>query len=77
MLHYQNFQVFDLGKGNPHAITGLQYCRVGKTDTYFVFATTVNRIYRFLGKNSGPDERPLLQHLFNKYLGLPGMKNPG
>lgn len=64
-------QVFDLGKGVSQAITGLQYCRIEKTDNYFVIVTTVDRIYRFMGKNSGPDERPLLQHLFNKYLGLP------
>lgn len=64
-------QVFDLGKGTPHAITGLQYCRVDRSDRYFVIATTVDRLFKFFGNNSGPDERPLLQHLFNKYLGLP------
>lgn len=66
-------QVFDIGKGAAHAITGLEYHRVGKTDTYFVVATTVDRLYHFIGHSSNSEERPLLQNLFNKYLGLQGM----
>lgn len=63
-------QVFDIGKGAAHAITGLEYHRVGKTETYFVVATTVDRLYHFIGHSSNSEERPLLQNLFNKYLGL-------
>ncbi|KAL1116066.1 hypothetical protein AAG570_005561 [Ranatra chinensis] len=64
-------QLFDIGKGTDRAITGLQYHKQADADIYFVIVTTVNRLYKFVGKNSGPDERPLLQQLFNKYLNVP------
>ncbi|CAB0005360.1 unnamed protein product [Nesidiocoris tenuis] len=52
-------------------ITGLEYHRVDKSDTYFVIATTQDRLYQFVGRISNPEERPLLTSLFNRYLGLP------
>lgn len=63
-------QVFDIGKGTNTAITGLQYHRVPKSDNYFIVVTTMNRLYYFVGR-SNPDDKPLLQQLFNSYLNIP------
>ncbi|BES99799.1 vacuolar protein sorting-associated protein 18 homolog [Nesidiocoris tenuis] len=71
-------QVWNLGQRGSSVtddvlstITGLEYHRVDKSDTYFVIATTQDRLYQFVGRISNPEERPLLTSLFNRYLGLP------
>jgi hypothetical protein len=67
--------VFDIGKGKAHSITGLQYHKSAKGDQYFVIATTVDRLYQFVGKANSSEDRPLLQQLFNKYLNKMGKRN--
>ncbi|XP_012271920.1 vacuolar protein sorting-associated protein 18 homolog [Orussus abietinus] len=65
-------QVFDIGKQSRPPITGLEFHRlpskVPKTDRYIVIVTTLIRIYQYIGTVSNPDEKPLLQQIFNKYL---------
>ncbi|TRY72729.1 hypothetical protein TCAL_00267 [Tigriopus californicus] len=62
---------FDLGQGQYTPITGLEYHRVPHTQRYFILATTPHRLYQFLGKVGSPEERPLLQHVFQNYAQRP------
>ena len=55
------------------AITGLQYHKSARGDLYFVIATTVDRLYQFVGRVNSSEDRPLLPQLFNKYLNQRGM----
>lgn len=61
--------MFDIGKGSPIPITGLEFNRVPHTDKYYVFVSTSDRLYHFIG-HSSPEEKPLLQQVFNSYLNI-------
>lgn len=65
-------QVFDIGKGNNRPITGLEFHRIPSKERYFILATTLDRIYQFVGNVTNSEERPLLQQIFNVYLTKPG-----
>ena len=68
-------QVYDLGKGNTQGshpvarpITGLEYHRVkGKPKSFFVLASTADRLYQFQGHIDDTNTRPQLVHVFKKY----------
>ncbi|XP_017785036.1 PREDICTED: vacuolar protein sorting-associated protein 18 homolog isoform X2 [Nicrophorus vespilloides] len=63
-------QLFDIGKDNEVPITGLEFFNLPGTDKHFVFASTPRRLYMFTGP-ANPDDKPLLQQVFNKYLNIP------
>lgn len=47
----------------------MQFFRVPNTDTYAIYVTTPTRFYCFTGRTN-PEEKPLLQQVFNKYLNI-------
>lgn len=51
-------------------ITGLDFFRIPNTEKYSIFVATPTRLYYFNGRTN-PDEKPLLQQVFNKYLNIP------
>lgn len=65
-------QVFDISKGQPTPIVGLQYHRVGKSDLFYILAITPTKLYQFVDVILNKDERPMLQQIFNNYLTIPG-----
>lgn len=64
--------MFDISKGQPTPIIGLQYHRVGKSELFFILAITSTKLYQFVDVVSNKDERPMLQQIFNNYLTIPG-----
>lgn len=38
-----------------------------------IIVTTLMRIYQYIGAVQNPDEKPLLQQIFNKYLNVQGI----
>lgn len=64
--------MFDISKGQPTPIIGLQYHRVGKSELFFILAITPTKLYQFVDVISNKDERPMLQQIFNNYLTIPG-----
>jgi len=64
--------VFDISKGQPIPIIGLQYHRVGKSDLFYILAITSTKLYQFVDFIFNKDERPMLQQIFNNYLTIPG-----
>ncbi|XP_076764775.1 vacuolar protein sorting-associated protein 18 homolog isoform X1 [Xylocopa sonorina] len=60
--------VFDIGKNSKPPITGLEFHRIPNSDRYVIIVTTLMRIYQYIGVVQNPDEKPLLQQVFNKYL---------
>lgn len=65
-------QVFDIGKNSKPPITGLEFHKIPNSDKYMIIVTTIMRIYQFIGSVQNPDEKPLLQQVFNKYLNVQG-----
>ncbi|XP_043488268.1 vacuolar protein sorting-associated protein 18 homolog isoform X2 [Polistes fuscatus] len=63
-------QVFDIGKNSKPPITGLEFHKLPNSDKYMIIVTTVMRIYQYIGSVQNPDEKPLLQQVFNKYLNI-------
>ncbi|XP_043526809.1 vacuolar protein sorting-associated protein 18 homolog isoform X2 [Frieseomelitta varia] len=63
-------QVFDIGKDSKPPITGLEFHKIPSTDKYVIIVTTLMRIYQYIGTVQNPDEKPLLQQIFNKYLNV-------
>lgn len=63
-------QVFDIGKDSKPPITGLEFHKIPSTDKYVIIVTTLMRIYQYIGAVQNPDEKPLLQQIFNKYLNV-------
>ncbi|XP_043479320.1 vacuolar protein sorting-associated protein 18 homolog isoform X2 [Leptopilina heterotoma] len=61
-------QIFDIGKDSKPPITGLEFHKIPNTDKYFIIVTTLIRIYQYIGSVANPDEKPLLQQVFSKYL---------
>ena len=72
-------QVYDLGKGNTQGshpvarpITGLEYHRVkGSPKSFFVIASTADRLYQFQGHIDDINTRPQLVSVFKKYYNGP------
>lgn len=66
-------EVFDIGKNRSGAgITGLEFFRfLNEPDKYFVIATTVDRLYQFVGSINCNDERSVLSQIFDDYLKVP------
>ncbi|XP_047356828.1 vacuolar protein sorting-associated protein 18 homolog isoform X3 [Vespa velutina] len=62
--------VFDIGKNSKPPITGLEFHKIPNSDKYMIIVTTIMRIYQFIGSVQNPDEKPLLQQVFNKYLNV-------
>ncbi|XP_043479319.1 vacuolar protein sorting-associated protein 18 homolog isoform X1 [Leptopilina heterotoma] len=60
--------IFDIGKDSKPPITGLEFHKIPNTDKYFIIVTTLIRIYQYIGSVANPDEKPLLQQVFSKYL---------
>lgn len=65
-------QVFDISKGQPMPIIGLQYHKVGKSNLFFILALTLTKLYQFVDVVFNKDERPMFQQVFNNYLTIPG-----
>ncbi|XP_043598393.1 vacuolar protein sorting-associated protein 18 homolog isoform X2 [Bombus pyrosoma] len=63
-------QVFDIGKDSKPPITGLEFHKIPNTDKYVIIVTTLMRIYQYIGAVQNPEEKPLLQQIFNKYLNV-------
>ncbi|XP_012171891.1 vacuolar protein sorting-associated protein 18 homolog isoform X2 [Bombus terrestris] len=63
-------QVFDIGKDSKPPITGLEFHKIPNTDKYVIIVTTLMRIYQYIGTVQNPEEKPLLQQIFNKYLNV-------
>ncbi|XP_011263387.1 vacuolar protein sorting-associated protein 18 homolog isoform X2 [Camponotus floridanus] len=61
-------QVFDLGKNSKPPITGIEFHKIPNSDKYVIIVTTLMRIYQYIGAISNPEEKPLLQQVFYKYL---------
>lgn len=66
-------QVFDISKGQPTPIIGLEYHRVGKSKLFYILALTLTKLYQFVDFVFNKDERPMFQQLFNNYLTIPGL----
>lgn len=64
------FQVFDIGKGSDTPITGIEFRKTGNANKYFVFVTTSERLYQFMGY-ANYEDKTLLQPIFNTYLNVP------
>ncbi|XP_066588166.1 vacuolar protein sorting-associated protein 18 homolog [Prorops nasuta] len=64
-------KVFDIGKNNNTPITGLEFHRIPNSDRYLIILTTRTCLYQFIDIVSNPEEKPLLQQVFNKYLNKP------
>ncbi|KAL2749921.1 vacuolar protein sorting-associated protein 18 isoform X1 [Vespula maculifrons] len=62
--------VFDIGKNSKPPITGLEFHKIPNSDKYMIIVTTIMRIYQYIGSVQNPDEKPLLQQVFNKYLNV-------
>ncbi|XP_060828024.1 vacuolar protein sorting-associated protein 18 homolog isoform X1 [Bombus pascuorum] len=62
--------VFDIGKDSKPPITGLEFHKIPNTDKYVIIVTTLMRIYQYIGAVQNPEEKPLLQQIFNKYLNV-------
>ncbi|XP_031837327.1 vacuolar protein sorting-associated protein 18 dor isoform X2 [Nomia melanderi] len=63
-------QVFDIGESSKPPITGLEFHKVPNTDKYMIIVTTLVRIYQYIGEVQNPEEKPLLQQVFNRYLNV-------
>ncbi|KOC69473.1 Vacuolar protein sorting-associated protein 18 like protein, partial [Habropoda laboriosa] len=63
--------VFDIGEDSKPPITGLVFHKIPNTDKYMIIVTTLMRIYQYIGPVQNPEEKPLLQQVFNKYLNTP------
>lgn len=61
-------QVFDIGKNSKPPITGIEFHRIPNSDKYMIIVTTLMRIYQYIGAIGNPEEKPLLQQVFYKYL---------
>lgn len=59
--------MFDVGKGADMPITGIEFRKVPHSNKYYVFVTTCNKLYLFVGC-ANYDDKPLLQSIFNTYL---------
>ncbi|XP_065571293.1 vacuolar protein sorting-associated protein 18 homolog isoform X2 [Artemia franciscana] len=66
-------QIFDVGKGQPTRITGIEFHQCNRSDGigYFIFVTTMTRFYQFIGSVNSEDTRPLLVNVMNMYLNMP------
>lgn len=64
------FQVFDIGKGSDTPITGIEFRKTGYANKYFIFVTTAERLYQFMGY-ANYEDKTLLQPIFNAYLNVP------
>ncbi|XP_076650787.1 vacuolar protein sorting-associated protein 18 dor isoform X1 [Halictus rubicundus] len=62
--------VFDIGESSKPPITGIEFHKVPNTDKYVIIVTTLMRIYQYIGEVQNPEEKPLLQQVFNKYLNV-------
>lgn len=47
----------------------MEFHRIPNKNRYFIIVTTPDRFYQFIG-NANPDEKPLLQQIFNSYLNV-------
>ncbi|XP_078033999.1 vacuolar protein sorting-associated protein 18 dor [Augochlora pura] len=63
-------QVFDIGEASKPPITGIEFHKVPNTDKYMIIVTTLMRLYQYIGEVQHPEEKPLLQQVFNKYLNV-------
>ncbi|KAL6254778.1 hypothetical protein P5V15_014108 [Pogonomyrmex californicus] len=61
-------QVFDIGKNSKPPITGIEFHKIPNSDKYMIIVTTLMRIYQYIGTIGNPEEKPLLQQVFYKYL---------
>ncbi|VVC29853.1 Clathrin, heavy chain/VPS, 7-fold repeat,Pep3/Vps18/deep orange,Zinc finger, RING/FYVE/PHD- [Cinara cedri] len=64
-------EVFDISKGQPTPIIGLEYHRVGKSNLFYILALTLTKLYQFVDVVFNKDERPMFQQVFNNYLTIP------
>ncbi|XP_065214081.1 vacuolar protein sorting-associated protein 18 homolog isoform X2 [Planococcus citri] len=66
-------QVFDIGKGNASmTITGIEFNQFENApENFFILVTTNDRLYQFVGKTNGNEEKPFLSQIFNNYLNMP------
>lgn len=62
--------MFDIGKGTNTPIKGLEFFKLPNTTKFAIFVATPLRLYFFCGATE-PDEKPLLQQVFNRYLNIP------
>ncbi|XP_020284361.1 vacuolar protein sorting-associated protein 18 homolog isoform X1 [Pseudomyrmex gracilis] len=60
--------VFDIGKNSKPPITGIEFHKIPNSDKYMIIVTTLMRIYQYIGVVSNPEEKPLLQQVFYRYL---------
>ncbi|KAF7993970.1 hypothetical protein HCN44_011239 [Aphidius gifuensis] len=63
-------QVFDIGEDSKPPITGISFHKVPNTEKYIIIITTLIRIYQYIGVVTNPQEKPLLQQIFSKYLNV-------
>ncbi|XP_043280093.1 vacuolar protein sorting-associated protein 18 homolog isoform X2 [Venturia canescens] len=63
-------QVFDIGENSKPPITGIEFHRMPNSDKYVIIVTTLIRIYQYIGTVTNPNEKPLLQQIFSKYLNV-------
>jgi hypothetical protein len=65
-LNYE--QVYDLGKGNPSVISGLEFFFLPKSNAIIILAATSKRLYQFKGVVAYREERPWFNSIFNSYI---------
>ncbi|XP_034942311.1 vacuolar protein sorting-associated protein 18 homolog isoform X2 [Chelonus insularis] len=63
-------QVFDIGEESKPPITGIAFHKIPNSEKYFIIVTTLIRIYQYVGTINNPQEKPLLQQIFSKYLNV-------
>jgi len=61
-------QVYDLGKGSPSVISGMEYFFVPKTTKIVILVATSRRLYQFKGSVLYKEERPWFGNIFNSYI---------
>ncbi|KAK0168771.1 hypothetical protein PV327_002541 [Microctonus hyperodae] len=63
-------QVFDIGEESKPPITGIVFHKIPQSDKYVIIVTTLIRIYQYVGTIMNPQEKPLLQQIFSRYLNV-------
>lgn len=67
--------MFDIGEESKPPITGIVFHKIPQSDKYVIIVTTLIRIYQYVGTIMNPQEKPLLQQIFSRYLNVQGIKN--
>lgn len=61
-------QVYDIGRGTPTIIWGLEFFFLPRSTRCYIFVATSKRLYQFKGNIPYREERPMFTGIFNNYM---------